>query len=48
MKAKNAMKAPKDPRVTVKPSRHIRLAAEAKRRGMTIAQLAEEKFKKAS
>lgn len=41
------MKAPKYPRVIVSPSRHIKLAAEAKKRGVAIAQLAEEKFKKA-
>lgn len=31
----------------VSPTRHTKLAAEAKRRKISIAELAEEKFKKA-
>lgn len=38
--------APKYPRVMVSPARHKALAAEAKKRGIKIAELAEEKLKK--
>jgi len=41
------MKIPKYPRVMVSPARHTKLAAEAKKRGKNISQVAEEKFKKA-
>lgn len=40
-----AATAPKYPRVIVKGTRHIKLAAEAKKRGMSIEAVAEEKFK---
>lgn len=38
--------APKYPRVQVSPARHKALAAEAKKRKITIAELVEEKLKK--
>lgn len=38
---------PKFPRVMVSLARHKALAAEAKKRKITIAELAEEKLKKA-
>lgn len=41
------MKAPKYPRVMVSAKRHIALATEAKKKGVSIAALAEAKFKKA-
>lgn len=41
------MATPKYPRVQVSGKRHNALAAEAKKRGISITQLAEEKFKKA-
>jgi predicted HicB family RNase H-like nuclease len=37
--------APKYPRVLVSPARHKQLAAEAKKQGISIAELAELKFK---
>ena len=39
--------APKYPRVMVSPERHIALATEAEKKGISIAELAEQKFKKA-
>ena len=36
------------PRVEVSKTRHSKLAAEAKRRGLHIKEVAEEKFKKAA
>lgn len=37
---------PKYPRVMVSPARHKKLAAEAKKRGVSIAEVAEEKLAK--
>ena len=39
--------APKYPRVMVSKKRHLALAREARKRGLTIAEVAEEKFKNA-
>jgi hypothetical protein len=39
------MNAPKYPRVIVKGARHIKLSREAKKRGMSIEAVAEEKLK---
>lgn len=41
------MKTPKYPRVMVSGKRHNQLAAEAKRTGKSIRQIAEAKFRKA-
>lgn len=41
------IKAPKYPRVQVSASRHIKLASEARKKKITITQLAEQKFSKA-
>lgn len=41
------MKTPKYPRVMVSAKRHNALSAEAKKKGVSIAQLAEQKFKAA-
>lgn len=41
------MTTPKYPRVMVSPKRHLALAREAKKRGITILEVAEEKFKSA-
>lgn len=35
---------PKYPRIMVSPTRHKKLAREAKQRGISIAKLAEERF----
>lgn len=43
--AKKQIVAPKYPRVMVSAKRHIALAKEAKKLGMTISELAEKKFK---
>lgn len=40
-------KAPKYPRVMVSGERHVQLATEAKKQGVSIAQLAEKAFAKA-
>lgn len=40
-------KAPKYPRVMVSPARHKTLAAEAAKKKITVAELAEAKFKAA-
>ncbi len=37
----------KDPRVMVSVKRHTALSKKAKKRGLTIAEVAEEKFKSA-
>jgi predicted HicB family RNase H-like nuclease len=37
----------RDPRVVVSAARHDKLAAEAKKKKISIAELAEQKFKKA-
>lgn len=39
------MTTPTDPRVVVSAKRHAALAKEAKKRGLTIAEVAEEMFK---
>jgi|GEM_PF-4490823 len=39
-------KAPKYPRVWITAERHQQLAAEAKKQGKTIGEVAEESFKK--
>lgn len=37
--------APKYPRVMVSSKRHAQLASEAKKAGISVAELAEKKFK---
>ena len=37
--------APKYPRVLVSPTRHKKLAKEAEKEGVSIAELVEKKFK---
>lgn len=43
----NKYRTPKYPRVLVSEKRHAALAKEADKRGMSIAEVAEEKFKSA-
>ena len=38
---------PKYPRIMVSPARHKKLAAEAKKKSVSLMELAEEKFKAA-
>lgn len=39
------MESPKYPRVVVSSARHRQLASEAEKKGVSISELAEEKFK---
>jgi hypothetical protein len=41
-------KAPKYPRVIVSQERHVALQAEADKKGITLTELAEQKFKRAT
>lgn len=45
MATKKIYEAPKYPRVLVSPARHKALALEAEKRNISVAELAEEKFK---
>lgn len=44
---KDSYKAPKYPRILVSPERHAALMKEAKEKKISVAELAEAKFKKA-